>query len=148
MLLLATDVGLLTYWLLTALIALGAVGLPPEWLFSDYHNPMLVAWNWSFLPLDIILSITGLTSVRLAARQDDRWQRYAVVSLSLTVCAGLMAISFWAIRLQFDPVWWGFNLYLLLWPLPFLLSGHKPGQGSGKRDYACLDQPSKSIHSL
>jgi Family of unknown function (DUF5360) len=136
LLLLATDVGLLTYWLVTALATARAVRLPPEWLFSDYHNPVIVAWNWSFLPLDIVLSITGLTSVRLAAHQDDRWQRYAVISLSLTVCAGLMAISFWAIRLEFDLVWWGFNLYLLLWPLLFLLSGDKLRCGIGNQSDA------------
>ena len=121
-LMLATDVGLLTYWLATAFAAIGVIGLPSDWLFSDYHNPLVVAWNWSFLPLDIILSVTGLISVRLASRNNTRWQHYALISLSLTVSAGLMAISFWAIRGEFDPVWWSFNLYLMLWPLPFLLS--------------------------
>jgi Family of unknown function (DUF5360) len=123
-LLLATDLGLLIYWSLTALVAMGAAWLPPELLFSDYYDPIVVAWNWSFLPLDIALSLAGLNGVRLAARQDERWRHYALVSLALTSSAGLMAISFWAIRLQFDPVWWGFNLYLLLWPLPFLRSGN------------------------
>jgi hypothetical protein len=127
LLMLVTDIGLLSYWLLTALAAAGLIGLPSEWLFSDYHNPIVVAWNWSFLPLDIILSITGLLSVRLAARNDARWLPCALISLSLTVCAGLMAISFWAIRGEFDPVWWGFNLFLMLWPLPFLLALTAPG---------------------
>jgi hypothetical protein len=120
MLMLVTDVGLLGYWALTALAVTGYIGLPSEWLFSDYHNPVIVVWNWSFLPLDFAVSITGLTSVQLAARNDERWTHYAVISLSLTACAGLMAVSFWAIRLEFNPVWWIFNLYLLFWPLPFL----------------------------
>jgi hypothetical protein len=127
LLMLVTDIGLLSYWLLTALAAVGLIGLPSEWLFSDYHSPIVVAWNWSFLPLDIILSIAGLLSVRLAARNDARWLYCTVISLSLTVCAGLMAISFWAIRGEFDPVWWGFNLFLMLWPLPFLLALTAPG---------------------
>jgi hypothetical protein len=121
-LMLVTDISLLAYWSLTALAAAGVIGLPSDWLFSDYHNPIVVAWNWSFLPLDVILSVAGLTSVRLAVRKDARWQHYALISLSLTFCAGLMAISFWTIRGEFDPVWWGFNLYLVLWPLPFLLT--------------------------
>jgi hypothetical protein len=121
-LMLVTDISLLAYWSLTALAAAGVIGLPSDWLFSDYHNPIVVAWNWSFLPLDVILSVAGLTSVRLAVGKDARWQRYALISLSLTFCAGVMAISFWAIRGEFDPIWWGFNLYLILWPLPFLLT--------------------------
>jgi len=122
LLMLVTDIGLLTYWSLTALAAAGVIHLPPDWLFSDYLNPLIVAWNWSFLPLDVLLSVVGIASVRLAARNDPRWQHYAIISLSLTVCSGLMAVSFWAIRGDFDPIWWGFNLYLMLWPLPFLLA--------------------------
>ncbi|MEI6573450.1 MAG: DUF5360 family protein [Alphaproteobacteria bacterium] len=122
-LMLITDLGLLTYWSLTALAAAGVVALPPAWLFSDYHSPLVVAWNWSFFPLDMLLSVAGLASVRLAVRNDARWQHYAIISLSLTACAGLMAISFWLIRGEFDPVWWSFNFFLMLWPLPFLLAG-------------------------
>jgi Family of unknown function (DUF5360) len=135
-LMLVTDIGLLAYWSLTALAAAGVIGLPSDRLFSDYHNPLVVAWNWSFLPLDVILSLAGLVSVRLAMRKDARWQHYALISLSLTVCAGLMAISFWAIRGEFDPVWWSFNLYLMLWPLPFLLASSSWSQmvPNGARD--------------
>ena len=122
-LMLVTDIGLLTYWSLTALAAAGVIVFPPDWLFSDYHNDLVFAWNCSFFPLDVLLSVAGLASVHLAGRKDARWQHYAIISLSLTACAGLMAISFWVIRGEFDPVWWGFNLYLILWPLPFLLAG-------------------------
>jgi hypothetical protein len=31
-----------------------------------------------------------------------------------------MAVSFWAIRLDFDPSWWGANLFLVIWPCIFL----------------------------
>jgi len=119
-LMLATDLGMLAYWTLTALVALGAVALPGEWLFSDYHDPIVVSWNWSFLPLDLVLSATGLASVALAAQGDPRWRLTASVSLTLTACAGLMAIAFWAIRCDFDLFWWAANLFLLLWPVPFL----------------------------
>jgi hypothetical protein len=40
-----TDLGFIAYWLITALKL-----LPAEGLFNDYINPILVAWNWSFLP--------------------------------------------------------------------------------------------------
>lgn len=126
LLILLTDCGLVAYWLVTILSVLGLIDLPPDLLFSDYDNPIVVAWNWSFFPLDIVLSVVGLVGVRLAAQNDPRWWHWTIISLSLTVCAGLMAVSFWAIRGDFDPVWWGFNLYLILWPLPFLLSRTAP----------------------
>jgi hypothetical protein len=44
----------------------------------------------------------------------------AAFSLALTFCAGFMAICFWAIRLDFDPSWWGAYLFLTIWPLFFL----------------------------
>jgi hypothetical protein len=42
------------------------------------------------------------------------------LSLALTSCSGLMAISFWAIRGDFDLSWWLPNLFLLVYPLFFL----------------------------
>jgi len=116
----ATDVGFLLYWGITATATLGVIGLPAEWLFADYHDSTVVAWNWSFLPLDVLLSATGLYSLRLSLRGDQRWRPLAVVSLAMTFCAGLMAISFWAIRSDYSLVWWGFNLFLMTYPLPFV----------------------------
>ena len=112
---LAVDLGFLAYWLITALHI-----LPTEWLFKDYNNPILDAWNWSFLPLDLMVSATGLTTVSLA-RAGRNWQPWATVSLSLTACAGLQAIAFWTLRSDFDPVWWIPNLFLLLYPPVFLV---------------------------
>ena len=60
---LITDLGFILYWVIT----LTGV-IPPTYLFKDYHNPMLSAWNWSFLPLDLFVSITGFWSLRLASR--------------------------------------------------------------------------------
>jgi hypothetical protein len=118
--LLLTDLGFITYWSLTALVAAGLLSVPPEYLFSDYHNPLVVAWNWSFAPLDIILSLAGLNAVRLQRAGDASWKGWAIFSLALTFCAGLMAISFWAIRGDFDVTWWTVNLALMIWPWIYL----------------------------
>jgi len=115
-----TDVGMLVYWGLTALVALSVIAIPGEYLFKDYHDPRVMAWNWSFLPLDIMLSVTGLWSLRLERAGDSSWRMWSVISMTLTVCAGLMAISYWMIIGDYDPAWWIPNLFLMLWPLPFL----------------------------
>jgi hypothetical protein len=43
-----------------------------------------------------------------------------VVSLTLTMCSGLQALAFRALRADFDPLWWMPNLFLLLYPLFFI----------------------------
>ncbi len=116
-----TDLGMLLYWVITAAMALKLLNIPGEWLFKDYHDPRVVAWNWSFFPLDILFSITGLASLRMERQGHPNWKLMAVISLTLTMCAGLMAISYWAIMQDFDPTWWVPNLFLMLWPLPFLV---------------------------
>jgi len=115
-----TDFGMLTYWGVTALMALSILSIPGEWLFKDYHDPRVMAWNWSFLPIDLLLSITGLWALRLESAGDARWKIWAAISLTLTVCAGLMAISYWVLVKDFDPSWWIPNLFLMIWPLPYL----------------------------
>ncbi len=112
---LATDLGFVAYWAVTLL---GLI--PPALLFKDYHDPLLVAWNWSFLPLDLLVSATGLASLALERRGDPRWRQLALLSLALTFCSGLQAIAFWAIRGDVDAAWWLANGYLLLYPLPFI----------------------------
>lgn len=94
--------------------------IPEEYAYSDYTNPILVSWNWSFLPLDIVISLTGLSSIYLHRKGRAEWKSIALLSLVLTFCSGLMAISFWAIRLEFDAVWWIPNLVLMLYPLFFI----------------------------
>ncbi|WP_216822347.1 DUF5360 family protein [Sphingorhabdus sp. EL138] len=115
-----TDVGMLLYWAVTALMALSIISVPGEYLFKDYHDPRVVAWNWSFMPLDVIFAICGLWALRLERIGDPRWKVWTAVSLSLTVCAGLMAISYWIVVGDYDPAWWIPNLFLMLWPIPFL----------------------------
>jgi len=57
---LVVDTGFILYWLITILEI-----IPNEYLFKDYHNQILVAWNWSFLPIDMLISGTGLASLWL-----------------------------------------------------------------------------------
>jgi Family of unknown function (DUF5360) len=112
---LLTDIGFIVYWLLTALSL-----IPPEFAFNDYKNPLMVAWNWSFLPLDLLISATGLTAVYLYKKGSSSWLLLALMSLMLTVSSGLNAIAFWAIRGDFDLAWWLPNLYLMLYPVFFI----------------------------
>ncbi len=113
---LLTDLGFLTYWAVTLLAALGVLPIPGEWLYQDYDNPLMVDWNWSFMPLDVLASVTGLTAVYLAKRQKP-WAHIALVSMTLTFCAGFMAICFWMFRADYNLGWWLPNLGLCLWPL-------------------------------
>jgi hypothetical protein len=114
---LLTDIGFILYWLINWLHL-----IPNEYLFKDYQNPILVAWNFSFLPLDLLISFTGLTSLYLYSRGKKSWIKVALISLILTFCSGLQAIAFWTLRLDFDLNWWLPNLYLLMYPLFFLPS--------------------------
>ena len=118
--LLVTDVGMLAYWGMTAASALGWIHVPAAWLYSDADNPLIVAWNWSFFPLDVAFAAAGLTAAWLHRRGHPGWRVLLPISLVLTWCAGVMAISFWAIRGDFDPLWWGLNLFLAAWPSAFL----------------------------
>ncbi len=119
-LLIVTDVGFIVYWAVSLPLLLGQDVVPASWLFKDYHDPIVYAWNWSFFPLDMVLSACGLLAVRRHSAGDPSWQPLAAFSLALTFCAGFMAVSFWAIRLDFDPAWWGTNLFLAIWPCLFL----------------------------
>lgn len=112
---LAVDLGFIAYWLITLLHL-----IPPQYLFQDYENPILVAWNWSFLPLDLFISATGLSSLWCWRRGNELWKPLAFASLLLTFCSGLQAIAFWILRSDYDPLWWAPNLVLLLYPLYFL----------------------------
>jgi Family of unknown function (DUF5360) len=114
-LMLLTDLGFLAYWLVTALHL-----LPAAWLFKDYDQPILQSWNWSFLPLDLAISASGLGALWLVRRGDGRGLPLALVSLTFTVCSGLMAVAFWTLRHDYELTWWLPNLFLLLYPLPFL----------------------------
>ena len=113
--LLFTDTGFILYWLFTSLHI-----FPEKYLFKDYENPILVAWNWSFLPMELIISFTGILSLFLYKKHLKYWSKLALISLVLTSCSGLQAISFWTLRGDFDLMWWLANLFLLIYPLFFI----------------------------
>ncbi|NGQ94936.1 YvaD family protein [Brevibacillus sp. SYP-B805] len=110
-----TDAGFLIYWFVTFFQL-----IPVEYLYQDYTNPILVSWNWSFFPLDLIISLTGFASLWLHANNRSLWRDVALISLVLTFVSGLQAIAFWAIRCDIDLVWWIPNGFLLIYPLYFI----------------------------
>ncbi len=112
---LIVDIGFILYWIITVIKI-----IPPEYLYSDYHNPIMVDWNWSFLLLDLFISFTGLMSIRLFNTNNDQWKMWALISLVLTFASGLQAIAFWTIRFDFDLTWWLLNGFLLIYPLFFI----------------------------
>lgn len=114
-----TDVGFVLYWSVTALAAAKVVAIPEAYLYKGYHDPTLVAWNWSFAPLDLAASAFGFAALAMLAR-GKTWRGLAIVSLVLTSVAGGMAISFWAIEGDFDWSWWAPNLFLFAWPWLYL----------------------------
>ena len=112
---LMVDIAFILYWLITYLQL-----LPPAFLYQDYTNPILVSWNWSFFPIDMLVSISGLVSFWLYRSASPQWTFFALLSLVLTVCSGLMAISFWIFRNDFDPGWWLPNLFLMIYPIFYI----------------------------
>lgn len=118
--LLITDIAFLGYWVLSGLSTADVMQLPRSWLYAHYDDARVVAWNWSFLPLDVLFSVLGLSSVTAARRGSDRWRPLALVSLTLTVTAGGMAVGYWTLLREFDPFWFGSNVALIVWPMFFL----------------------------
>ena len=113
------DAFMLLFWGVTALAAMQVLRLPPDALYKGYDQPLLVAWNWSSMPIVVAFALTGLAAVR-QSRTDRPWHGLALISLTLTMCAGAMAIGFWAVLGDFDPGWWLPNLVMLLGPLIWL----------------------------
>jgi hypothetical protein len=115
-----TDVAFITYWTVAALSLAGVVHVPAQWMYANYEQPDVIAWNWSFLPMDLAFSYFGLKAVSAGRRGDPVWRSYAIISLTLTMAAGGMAVSYWALLSEFDPVWFLSNLALVIWPLFFM----------------------------
>ncbi|MEU5873568.1 DUF5360 family protein [Glycomyces sp. NPDC047369] len=101
-----TDLGFLGYWVATALGFLSVGG-----------GRLMHDWNWSFIGLDIAAISTGLLSVHLSRRGAPSATALMVISLTLTSAAGLMAVNFYMLRGDFDPMWWIPNLWLLAFPM-------------------------------
>lgn len=115
-----TDILFMTYWLIAGLALFGILKLPPDFMYGDYTNPRVVAWNWSFFPLDLIFSVFGYLAINASRRGDPVWRPFALISLVLTMTAGGMAVVYWAILGEFDPAWFIPNFILLVWPLFFI----------------------------
>ncbi len=118
-LVMATDIGFLAYWSVTAVVALQMLDVPASYLYRGYHDAALMAWNWSFAPLDIAASGLGLLAL-VQERSSKPWRGLALLSLAFTSVAGGMAIAFWAISGDFAMEWWAPNLFLFAWPWLYL----------------------------
>ncbi|MDP1738287.1 MAG: DUF5360 family protein [Caulobacter sp.] len=118
--LVVTDWLFIVYWTASGLDKLGLVRIPADLLYANAHDPQVVAWNWSFFPLDIAFSVIGLAAVAASRRGKAIWRPLALISLILTMVAGSMAVAYWSLLGEFDPAWFLPNLALLLWPLAFL----------------------------
>ena len=115
-----TDVAFILYWTVAVLLELNIVQIPRELMYADFDQSRVIAWNWSFLPIDLVFSVVGLAAVNASRRGNTVWRPLAIISLTLTVAAGGMAISYWTILGEFDPAWFLPNLVLVVWPLLFL----------------------------
>lgn len=115
LLLIVVDAGLLIYWLAVFLNL-----IPEEQRFRDYSNSIMQAWNWSFFPLDIFASALGFLGIYLVRKNVSIGEPILIVGLTLTFCAGFMAISFWAYYGDFNISWWIPNIFLMLIPLILL----------------------------
>ena len=118
--LMITDAAFLLYWLVNGVAVLGFIHLPPALMYGGYGEARVVAWNWSFAPLDLAFSVAGFAALAAARRGDPMWRTLALISLLLTAVAGGMAVSYWALLREFDPAWFLPNLALLVWPCVFL----------------------------
>jgi hypothetical protein len=103
------DIGFLAYWLSIAMSV-----LPASSMFDGYADPRVQAWNWSFLPLDVAASATGLSALRLLRIGSPVAGVLTAVSLTLTAVAGGMAIAYWAVLGDVELLWWAPNLALLV----------------------------------
>lgn len=79
-------------------------------------DEVLHAWNWSFVPLDVLAISAGLTWSLLPQQHRLSTPLFAT-ALALTHAAGLMAVSFFALWGSWDASWWLVNLWLVLMPI-------------------------------
>jgi hypothetical protein len=112
-LLIGTEAAMLMYWLIAGAVCLGLLSLPQEAMYSGYGTALVEAWNWSFMPLDILFASIGLlATTRLLS---PYWRgRAQDVALALMFCAGLMALAFWTMTATYDLSWWLANLWLMV----------------------------------
>lgn len=114
-----TDILFMTYWTMAAVALFGLFEMPPELMYRDHEETRVMAWNWSFFPLDVCFSVFGYLALSANRRGDPVWRVYALISLTLTMTAGGMAVVYWTILREFDPSWYIPNFILFVWPLLF-----------------------------
>jgi hypothetical protein len=117
---LITDIGFLLYWAVSGLALIGVITLSSDWMYGGYDDPRVVAWNWSFLSIDLPFSLLGLVAVAAERAGNPVWRPLAILSLAFTIAAGAMAVSYWALLQEWNPSWFVTNLTLVIWPLFYL----------------------------
>ncbi len=117
-----TEILMLLYWLLAGAMALDLIYIDPSLMYSDYQNPLVVAWNWSFFPIDLAFAVIGL-SARFSSFSGQFRLKLQLIASTLMFCAGLMAVSFWTLTGDFNATWWGMNIWLIVLGLVNLLRG-------------------------
>ena len=80
---------------------------------------LTLAYWLVIMPVGVVFSLTGLAAVQRSHSRRP-WHGLAIVSLTLTMCAGVMAIGYCAIFSDFDPGWWLLNLVVLFGLLVWL----------------------------
>ena len=100
------------HWIFASLVALDVLVVAPEYMYWDYANPSMVAWNWSFLLINALFAVAGLYG-RFGQTSELGRNILSTFSMSLMFCAGVMAISFWLVAGSFDPFWWSIDLWLV-----------------------------------
>lgn len=116
-----TELLMLIYWILATALVLDIIDVDPALMYSDHENPLVVAWNWSFFPIDVAFASIGLYA-KYGDVEYNRKFKLEVTAAALMVCAGLMAISYWVITGDFSPTWWAMNLWLITLGLVNLFS--------------------------
>ncbi len=122
-----TELLMVLYWILATALILKLVNIDPTLMYSDYKNPLVVAWNWSFFPIDIAFASIGLFS-RYGNVNGRRKLKFEVTAATLMVCAGLMAISYWVITGDFSLTWWAVNIWLVFLGLLNLYNANAEGK--------------------
>lgn len=107
------EILMIAYWIAAAALAFGLIYIDPEWMYSDHENPLVIAWNWSFFPIDIAFAALGLFA-KFGNMNAARRFKLEITAATLMICAGLMAISFWLITADFNVAWWAVNIWLIV----------------------------------
>jgi hypothetical protein len=109
----ATEIGMLAYWILATALVLELIAIDPALMYSNYENPLVVAWNWSFFPIDVAFAVIGLTA-RFGTLSGPLRFKLEITAAVLMFCAGLMAVSYWSITGEFSTTWWALNIWLVI----------------------------------